>query len=58
MQPFFLHNRDIFETREKKVSNTDSAVRCLKLIMISSYSPKLTAGLLSSGRRRSLRFHT
>jgi hypothetical protein len=53
-----MHNRDIFETREKKVSNTDSAVRCLKLIMISSYSPKLTAGLLSSGRRRSLRFHT
>jgi hypothetical protein len=23
MQPFFLHNRDLFETREKKVSSSD-----------------------------------
>ena len=27
MQPFFLHNRDLFETREKKVSRLSSSAR-------------------------------
>lgn len=27
MQPFFLHNRDLFETREKKVSLTTVVIR-------------------------------
>lgn len=29
MQPFFLHNRDIFETREKKASSLSSTIRTL-----------------------------
>jgi hypothetical protein len=57
MQPFFLHNRDIFETREKKVSTSVDVVICPKL-MISPYSPKPTVGLPSLERRRSLRFRT
>lgn len=56
MQPFFLHNRDIFETREKKVGCTP-IVRLRK-----TYSPKITdsqkpiTGLLSLVPRLSPRF--
>lgn len=36
MQPFFLHNRDLFETREKKVSFTTiiKGVNVLKTLLV------------------------
>ena len=55
MQPFFLHNRDIFETREKKVRTTSKALQTDRL---TESSPKPTTGLLSSELKQSRKFHT
>lgn len=55
MQPFFLHNRDIFETREKKVIATGTTVW---KVMLTYSSRKHITGLHLLLPRLSLKSHT
>lgn len=56
MQPFFLHNRDIFETREKKVRNKSSSLAADSANLVNS--PKPTIGWPSLELKRSPRSRT
>ena len=59
MQPFFLHNRDLFETREKKVRYHGKGLpKASALTKSSIRSPKRITGLHSSALRPSPRFPT
>lgn len=58
MQPFFLHNRDIFETREKKVGRSEQNKSPVSLTHFVSYSRKPTIGLPSLEPKPSPRSHT